>query len=239
MQHTKGPWTVEEQQSDPEHGPYRIEARAVTVAGDVSGIGGEAEANARLIAAAPDLLEALEGMLGALDTLGGALPASDVDGWLHNRVRHELEHAEGLMNGLKHAAEQARNAVAKAQGLAQFASTRFVSESARKDEVLTAFATMLGRRWQVAEGRASYGWVITEDLIGEGTDGDAMGPYNIDPAIQARLLAGEGRPFEMLDADGVLYYRGRLIGGTGFEPKDDFGEPNAGCTTIKVNGEEL
>lgn len=84
---------------------------------------------------------------------------------------------------------------------------------------------------------SSYGWIITENLIG-GHVGTA-GPRDLDDATLARLQAGEGRPFEMFDGDGELYYRGRLIGGTGFEPLDDWGTPNAGCTTIKVDGEFL
>lgn len=46
--------------------------------------------------------------------------------------------------------------------------------------------------------------------------------------------------WEMYDDDGVLYYSGMIWGEyTGFEPLDDWGAPNAGCTSIKINGKEL
>lgn len=41
-------------------------------------------------------------------------------------------------------------------------------------------------------------------------------------------------PFIMEDCDGEVYYRGKIAGEfDGFEPLDDFGMPNAGCTDIK------
>lgn len=39
--------------------------------------------------------------------------------------------------------------------------------------------------------------------------------------------------FRMYDDDGILYYEGRADEDTSFEPLDDFGMPNAGCTYIK------
>ena len=42
-----------------------------------------------------------------------------------------------------------------------------------------------------------------------------------------------GVTFQMFDDDMNLYYEGKIVGDyTGFEPLDDFGIPNAGCTSI-------
>ncbi len=99
-------------------------------------------------------------------------------------------------------------------------------------------------------------WIITKDKIAdesepEGTNLNAkglMGPGLITPDDKARLLAGEGRRFRMLDDDGNIYYYGRnlevdqcteeyeagMYGGDGeCAPYDDFGRPNAGCTQIE------
>jgi hypothetical protein len=79
--HTPGPWIAEEDETVDSDGtqfesafPWLIEAGTCTVAG-VSGIGGEAAANARLIAAAPDLLAALRAIADpkAPDNLGEPL----------------------------------------------------------------------------------------------------------------------------------------------------------------------
>lgn len=84
VSYTPGPWTVDDNTQTAEvakaaylgekwaqllmeQGPYRIESRSVTVCGDVSGIGSQAEANARLIAAAPDLLEAAKRLIAEGD----------------------------------------------------------------------------------------------------------------------------------------------------------------------------
>ena len=56
-QHTPGPWTVDNQYI---HGPDGI--RFLAVAGDGAG-----QSNARLIAAAPELLDALEAVLPDLE----------------------------------------------------------------------------------------------------------------------------------------------------------------------------
>ena len=78
---------------------------------------------------------------------------------------------------------------------------------------------------------SNYGWIITEDLLNN--DDGTTGPIDILSEINIRLINGEGREFRLLDDDNILYYRGRLIGGNGFEPLDDFGLPNAGCTTVQ------
>jgi hypothetical protein len=46
--------------------------------------------------------------------------------------------------------------------------------------------------------------------------------------------------FSMYDDDDNCYYEGMIYGNyDGFEPLDDFGMPNAGCTYIKLNGEMI
>lgn len=67
MNYTKGSWYIEENDENEEIGPYRIESQSVTIAGDVSGIGIEAQANASLISAAPDMYEALKQALKIIE----------------------------------------------------------------------------------------------------------------------------------------------------------------------------
>jgi len=76
MQHTPGPWLVEPATEN--HGPYITnDLRNVTICdlyflqskGFYTHCEEEAEANARLIAAAPDLLEALTKTVDALDAV--------------------------------------------------------------------------------------------------------------------------------------------------------------------------
>ncbi len=82
-----------------------------------------------------------------------------------------------------------------------------------------------------------YGWVIDIDLVSEATQRvdpvSIFGPSNIDPDVVIKLQAGEGRAFRMRDGDSIVYYEGRLIGGDGFEPLDDYGTPDSGCTSIE------
>lgn len=92
----------------------------------------------------------------------------------------------------------------------------------------------------------SYAWVITKDLMPQegakpGTNGNAVGL--IGPRFGLPLTAEEiekhpkAKKFRMLDDDKNVYYEGYFVDEfdryTGFEPKDDFGEPNAGCTEIQ------
>jgi hypothetical protein len=61
-QHTPGPWRYQDVRSQKEHVYFRIEAKDGAV-GFAYKHNNDEEANARLIAAAPDLLAALEGLL--------------------------------------------------------------------------------------------------------------------------------------------------------------------------------
>lgn len=81
---------------------------------------------------------------------------------------------------------------------------------------------------------AGYGWIITRDLIDD--DEGVTGPSLVSQEIGSRLGAGEGRAFRMRDDDGEIYYYGRYLGPDDerlFGPLDDFGMPNAGCTSIE------
>lgn len=78
------------------------------------------------------------------------------------------------------------------------------------------------------EELAPYRWVISEAPIGQSEKG-TQGPRNLDPELDTRKAR-----FRMKDDDGEIYYYGYIWGDyDGFEPLDDFGMPNAGCTTIE------
>lgn len=84
-----------------------------------------------------------------------------------------------------------------------------------------------------------YAWVIDKDLLAERwsdikSRAGVNGPGNADPTLLARLAAGEGDKFRMLDDDDEVYYEGRIVGDNyGYEPLEDFGEGDAGCTQIQ------
>ena len=82
-----------------------------------------------------------------------------------------------------------------------------------------------------------YYWVIDRDYLAEpgaqpGTNENAVGIRSTQPFP----TLNRSKRFVMKDDDGVAYYSGRLAGGCGFEPLDDFGMPNAGATEIWING---
>lgn len=95
-------------------------------------------------------------------------------------------------------------------------------------------------------------WIITKDLIAEEEDRKAypeggrnayavnlIGPRNASSRDIARLKAGEGIRFRLLDDDREVYYEGRRLeesdasvgyrGEDELAPLDNFGTPNAGC----------
>lgn len=85
-----------------------------------------------------------------------------------------------------------------------------------------------------------YAWIITRDLID--TDPTKMnsvgvtGPSNASDVLVARLKVGGGECFRLYDDDHVLCYEGRIIHKrSGFEPLDDYGIDNDGCTRIKYH----
>ena len=90
---------------------------------------------------------------------------------------------------------------------------------------------------------ACYRWTITCDhtavrSLPEGTNSNAKGmegPSNCDSGLHDNPTQ-----FSMYDDDDNCYYEGMLYGDfDGFEPLDDFGTPNAGATSIKINGKLL
>jgi len=86
----------------------------------------------------------------------------------------------------------------------------------------------------------AYGWIIDVDHLEEknwqSMSRIPVGPSDILPEHEAHLAIKDiGQKFKMYDDDGELYYSGRIVGDyTGFEPLDDYGTPNAGCTEIKL-----
>lgn len=90
---------------------------------------------------------------------------------------------------------------------------------------------------------AGYKWIITTDHVADkdapaGTNANAAGlegPSGCDDRTADQLPDS----FRMYDDDDNLYYEGKSDCLTnpkapegGFEPLDDFGGPNAGCTRI-------
>lgn len=83
----------------------------------------------------------------------------------------------------------------------------------------------------------SYCWIITKDHI-DSDSVSTMGPFDADLELFHKRV--NPTHFSIYDGDGECYYEGMLYGDfTGFEPLDDFGEPNAGCTKMKLAGEWL
>ena len=97
---------------------------------------------------------------------------------------------------------------------------------------------------------APYAWIIDRDHLSEPGDKydntGTMGPSQAPDTLLERLRndSSAGRTFRMRDDDGELYYTGRIlvIGDRdplehddveGFEPLDDVGRPDSGCTSIE------
>ena len=82
---------------------------------------------------------------------------------------------------------------------------------------------------------ATYGWIALDtELVNPGDKHVTVGPDTISDEYWERLDAGEGEKFLLMDDDGGIMAKGRIIGDySGFEPLDDFGEGAYGCTGIK------
>lgn len=105
--HTAGPWRVGEMCGGTIHIEADTTPRHVTVGRvHVFGIHAEAEANARLIAAAPDLLQAAKD----LDRM-----YHDID-WQMSEERRFNENTGGNYTALAHYHDQLNAAIAKAEG---------------------------------------------------------------------------------------------------------------------------
>lgn len=80
------------------------------------------------------------------------------------------------------------------------------------------------------------GWMITKDLIDDGQSKDVRSGGT---ATEEEILR-YGKKFRMLDGDDEVYYEGLSIETDetdGFEPLDEFGMPNAGCTDIQYKND--
>jgi len=89
-----------------------------------------------------------------------------------------------------------------------------------------------------------YYWIIDRDYTAEpgaevGTNMNARGISGGATRLIDYPVKVTPQRFVMKDDDGISYYAGRLYGGCGFEPLDDYGTPNAGATEIHINGELL
>jgi len=79
-----------------------------------------------------------------------------------------------------------------------------------------------------------YAWLITHDYVSNEEDRGTIGPRGCP--LTSEEITATGIPFRMLDDDGEVYYHGLYKGPddeTLFAPLDDFGMPNAGCTSIQ------
>lgn len=92
----------------------------------------------------------------------------------------------------------------------------------------------------------TYAWVITRDhledkavtIIGPGESEYWRSVASNEEGALKVLSDPSRKRFQMLDDDGNIYYEGYMVYGwsgqtTGFEPLDEYGAPNAGCTTIR------
>lgn len=85
-------------------------------------------------------------------------------------------------------------------------------------------------------GNGEISWIITYDH-GICNDCKNATQEQVDQLFSDGFTAS----FKMYDDDGELYYSGYskpLTEVDGFEPLDDFGMPNAGCTDIKYMNEK-
>lgn len=87
-----------------------------------------------------------------------------------------------------------------------------------------------------------YCWVITKDLQqnklpGEKSIEGICGPRGCHWKREQIENHANAKRFRMLDDDGEVYCEGYMIdltgNASGFEPKDDYGEPSLGCTEIQ------
>jgi hypothetical protein len=80
-----------------------------------------------------------------------------------------------------------------------------------------------------------YNWTITEDKLDAGQRIGLVGPRAATLSHEEIKNHPDRQHFKMHDDDGEHDYSGFIVHGgrsDGFEPLDDFGAPNAGCTEI-------
>jgi hypothetical protein len=83
-------------------------------------------------------------------------------------------------------------------------------------------------------------WTITADHIDSGKFSaiGTVGPSNA--TLDAADIKATGKHFRLYDGDGELSYEGYCTSNdddAAFDPLDDFGTPNAGCTAIKYRSQ--
>ena len=85
-----------------------------------------------------------------------------------------------------------------------------------------------------------YTWLITVDKLADeySNESGMIGPMTATMGIDEITSHPDRQHFRMYDDDGVHYYSSYLVGGDGFEPLDDFGTPNAGCTEIHYRNQD-
>ncbi len=79
-------------------------------------------------------------------------------------------------------------------------------------------------------------WCIQKDRTGEPDQSGTVGPALCQLSAATIQNHPSAHFFQMKDDDGNIYYRGWCIHDGGeemFAPLDDFGQPNAGCTSIE------
>lgn len=84
---------------------------------------------------------------------------------------------------------------------------------------------------------STYAWVITEDNGEVDTIVGIRGPSSCHLTKDEIVNHPEAKKFRLVDDDDIVYCHGYfvdLVGkASGFEPKDNFGEPELGCTKIQ------
>lgn len=89
-----------------------------------------------------------------------------------------------------------------------------------------------------------YFWTIDKDHIDGTANGLSYGNKRYPTSNEYfwsidKDTTTPGGQFRMFDDDKNLYYSGTIWGDyDGFEPLDDFGMPNAGCTGIQYKNDE-
>ena len=87
-----------------------------------------------------------------------------------------------------------------------------------------------------------YCWVITQDvqqnkLPGEKSLVGVMGPRGCHLTMEEIKYHPKAQCFRLRDDDKEVYAIGYFVdlkgNASGFEPKDDYGEPSLGCTDIQ------
>lgn len=86
---------------------------------------------------------------------------------------------------------------------------------------------------------SKYVWLITQDYFPESWSPSRIGLTGPRAATPEQIegikdgVDGSFEEFKMFDDDKNLYFEGRISGDyEGFEPLDDFGMPDSGCTSI-------